>query len=138
MKRSLFFLFIPLLGAFLTWGLVRDAGAATFVFFALMIPAFLRVYLPYAKDNPKHLWFKRKLYGWGWTPVTWQGWAITLSYVGLLIALAFTLDETSSQREVAFMFVLPAIILTALFVRIAYAKGEKPRWQWGPDTRNHE
>ena len=26
---------------------------------------------------------------------------------------------------------LPVILLTALFILIAYKKGEKPRWQWG-------
>lgn len=29
-------------------------------------------YLDYIRDNPHGYWFKRKLYGWGWTPVTWQ------------------------------------------------------------------
>ncbi|HZX50161.1 MAG TPA: hypothetical protein VFE94_03385 [Candidatus Paceibacterota bacterium] len=33
-------------------------------------------YIAYAKDNPKGHWFKRKLFGWGWTPVTRQGWAV--------------------------------------------------------------
>lgn len=27
----------------------------------------------YLKDNPEGYWFKRKLYGWGWTPAKWQG-----------------------------------------------------------------
>lgn len=36
----------------------------------------LKEYLEYLKDNPKHLWFKRKLYGWGWVPVRWQGWLV--------------------------------------------------------------
>lgn len=136
-QRHLYFL-VPVVGALLVWLLVRDVGASIFVFIALLVPAFLRVYIPYAKDNPKHLWFKRKLYGWGWTPVTWQGWALTLLYVGLLFAFAFTIDETSSNSEVAFTFVLPAILLTVAFIRIAYARGEKPRWQWGPKNHNEQ
>lgn len=84
--------------------------------------------------DPKRLWFKRKLYGWGWTPVTWQGWLVTALYVASLAAFALTIDETSPPREIAFTFVLPAVLLTATFLRIAYMKGEKPRWQWGVDT----
>jgi hypothetical protein len=28
-------------------------------------------YTDYLKDNPQGYWFKRKLYGWGWTPARW-------------------------------------------------------------------
>lgn len=24
------------------------------------------------------LWFKAKNYGWGWYPVTWEGWTVTI------------------------------------------------------------
>ena len=29
-------------------------------------------YLDYIRDNPKGYWFKRKPFGYGWTPVKWQ------------------------------------------------------------------
>jgi hypothetical protein len=32
-------------------------------------------------------WFKRKRYGWGFTPATWQGWAVVLGYLIVVIAL---------------------------------------------------
>lgn len=95
------------------------------------MPKFIEVYIPYAKDNPHHYWFKRKLYGWGWTPVTWQGWLLTALYVGAVAALSLTIDRSSPPREVAFTFLIPTAVLTATFIRIAYFKGEKPGWQWG-------
>ncbi len=85
----------------------------------------------YIQDNPQGYWFKRKLYGWGWTPVTWQGMAVTLGYLAAIIGLTLTRDEDSSVREVTLTFVLPIIILTAVLLYICYKKGEKPRWQWG-------
>lgn len=81
-------------------------------------------------ENNK-LWFKRKTYGWGWTPITWQGWVCVLVYILAIIAFALTIDENSSPREVAFTFALPVVLLTLTMFRIGYAKGEKPRWQWG-------
>ena len=93
--------------------------------------SFLKKYRAYIKDNPQGLWFKRKLYGFGWVPVTWQGWTVILVYILLLLALALTLDDGSPTREVMFMFVLPLVLLTGALIRICYAKGEKPRWQWG-------
>lgn len=78
----------------------------------------------------KTLWFKRKTYGWGWTPCTWQGWAITFAYAVILIVLSSSVNW-NNEKEIMLMFVLPLIILTAAFIGIAYKTGEKPRWQWG-------
>lgn len=79
----------------------------------------------------KKLWFKRKLYGWGWYPCSWEGWLVTLVYAALLVAFRLTIDEASPAREVWFTFLIPAVLLTIAFIRVAYKKGEKPRWQWG-------
>lgn len=81
----------------------------------------------------KKLWFKRKLYGWGWTPVTWQGWLATLFYILVIFFFANTIDENSNIKEVFFTFILPIVLLTITFFRVLYKKGEKPRWQWGKD-----
>jgi hypothetical protein len=92
-------------------------------------------YRTYLKDNPQGFWFKRKLFGWGWTPVKWQGWAVVLVYVMLILALALSREKSvpgnpdSGSNFVT--FALPIIVLTILFIVIAYKKGEKPRFQWG-------
>lgn len=93
----------------------------------------IKEYLQYLKDNPQHYWFKRKLYGWGWTPVTWQGWLVVVVYIVLAVSMGLTVDENSPTREVAFTFLLPLFILTATLIRICYKTGQKPRWQWGKD-----
>ncbi len=82
------------------------------------------------KDMEK-LWFKAKEYGWGWVPVTWQGWAVTVGYVVLAVLFGFTIDENSPPQEIVFTFIFPVAMLTALLIRIAYVKGEKPGWRWG-------
>jgi len=91
----------------------------------------IKKYVDYLRDNPKGYWFKRKLYGWGWTPATWQGWAVTGVYVLAVFAFAMTIDGNSSNQEVVFTFLLPLVLLTLAFFRVAYRKGESPRWQWG-------
>ncbi len=78
----------------------------------------MNIYLDYLKDNPKGYWFKRKLYGWGWTPARWQGWVTLLVYIFALIFFALTLDEESSRKEIAFTFILPVILLTITFFKI--------------------
>ena len=79
----------------------------------------------------KKLWFKRKIYGWGWYPVTWEGWVVILVYMGAVFGFAATIDEQSPPRELVFTFFLPITLLTITLIRICYATGEKPRWQWG-------
>lgn len=88
-------------------------------------------YIAYIKDNPEGYWFKRKLYGWGWTPATWQGWLLTLGFIVIVVAFAFTIDENSPPEEIMFTFFLPLILLTVSFITIAYKTGEKPKWSWG-------
>ncbi|MBM3206054.1 MAG: hypothetical protein FJZ43_00320 [Candidatus Staskawiczbacteria bacterium] len=88
-------------------------------------------YKDYFKDNPKKYWFKRKIYGWGWVPVTWQGWLVVAIYIGALLFFGFTIDASSSDKEIIFTFFLPILFLSIILIRICYKKGEKPRWQWG-------
>lgn len=82
----------------------------------------------------KDYWFKRRRYGWGWVPVTWQGWVIVLAYIMLLPAVALILADPSGDRrfsaEAAF-FVLFAVVMTISLIRIGYRKGPKPKWRWG-------
>lgn len=36
-------------------------------------------------NNPKP-WFRPRVTGTGWTPVSWQGWLVTLTFCALIIA----------------------------------------------------
>jgi hypothetical protein len=71
------------------------------------------------------IWFKRKLYGWGWTPATWEGWLVILVWFVLFVSLVKKMDHEWIKNT---LFI---IISTGLLVYISYKKGEKPRWQWG-------
>lgn len=92
-------------------------------------------YLDYIRNNPNHYWFKRKVYGWGWMPATWQGWFVTLLYILLISTFVLIREEAIPGNPDSgsnfLVFGLPIIVLTTLFIFIAYKKGEKPKWQWG-------
>ncbi len=91
--------------------------------------------IEYCKDNPKGYWFKRKVYGWGWTPVRWQGWLVTLVYIALISIILVTREDVIPGNPDSgsnfLTFALPIILLTAALIFIAYKKGERPKWQWG-------
>jgi hypothetical protein len=95
----------------------------------------IKEYINYLKDNPQGYWFKAKLYGWGWMPAKWQGWLAVLVYIALILALVFTREKdipgNPDSGSNFLTLAVPIIVLTILFLIIAYKKGEKPRWQWG-------
>lgn len=80
----------------------------------------------------KKFWFKRKLYGWGWTPATWQGWLSTAVCIGLF-ALVFSRADSASHSasDTLIGVVAPSFVLALIFIALAWATGEEPRWQWG-------
>jgi hypothetical protein len=85
------------------------------------------------KDMTQRLWFAAKRYGYGWYPITWEGWAVTLAYIiGVTLPIPL-LPQSGEQRvlSVSIAYVLWAACLTILLIWICVKKGEKARWRWG-------
>jgi uncharacterized membrane protein YhaH (DUF805 family) len=93
---------------------------------------FTQNYIEYLKNNQNKYWFKRKLYGWGWTPARWQGWAVLVVWIAVNIFLFRRIDFAShSGSDTLISFTLPLLISVAVLIAICYKTGESPRWQWG-------
>jgi hypothetical protein len=77
-------------------------------------------------------WFKPKRYGYGATPVTWQGWAVTLGTVLAIVAASLYLRLTAkSPWTLAALLMFDAAVVSALVI-ISYRKTEGEwRWRWG-------
>ncbi len=90
----------------------------------------------------KRLWFRRKTYGWGWTPATSEGWFVVLLYVLILISIFRVVDLGSHSGSDTLINFAPRFLLVTLgFYIVCTLTGEKPKWQWGtkhPDTHNDE
>ncbi len=71
------------------------------------------------------IWFKRKLYGWGWTPCTWEGWVTILVWIAVFLYTVSKVDHEWLKNLIV------VFIMTGILIFICYKKGEKPRWQWG-------
>jgi hypothetical protein len=83
---------------------------------------------------PNHPWFRAKTYGWGWTPITWEGWAVQLGHVAACIGwVAYLLKDGDMPFDArrAILDLLPIVALTAVLIVICWLKGERPRWRWG-------
>jgi hypothetical protein len=86
----------------------------------------------YLKDNPEGYWFKRKLYGWGWVPVKWQGWLVIVIFIIFILwnGLYIGSKAVTTGSELIWFFAKIFASLAAV-IFICYKKGERPRWQWG-------
>jgi len=45
----------------------------------------------------KRPWFGPKRFGWGWRPVSWQGWLVTVLFAAVVVwaSIAFRASPTS-------------------------------------------
>ena len=84
-------------------------------------------YIEYLKDNLEGYWFKRKVFGWGWMPVKWQGWLVIAAAIALVLAGIYV-GEMDDAPGAALLGFLLAVAIIFVF---GFWKGEKPRWQWG-------
>ena len=82
----------------------------------------------YNVNMKKQLWFKRKQYGWGWYPVSVEGWIVTIVFI-VGAFLLFTVGVSEDEVPVNRLIILGLMVI--LFIIIGYRTGEKPKWQWG-------
>ena len=80
-------------------------------------------------------WFKPKRYGYGFYPVSWEGWLATLGLVGIVLLSGcvnnFFIDPGPSRSE-SIRFVLDVFIFAALATLLFEGKMKEPlKWRWG-------
>ena len=77
-------------------------------------------------------WFKPKRYGYGATPVTWQGWAVTIAAVLAMIAVSLILRlEARNYWALAALLTFDAVVVTALIIVSRRKTDGEWRWRWG-------
>jgi hypothetical protein len=77
-------------------------------------------------------WFKPKRYGYGATPVTWQGWAATivaaLVMAGINVSLVLTVRH---YWTLAVLLGLDALAVAFLIIFTRRKTEGEWRWRWG-------
>jgi hypothetical protein len=77
-------------------------------------------------------WFKPKRYGYGATPITWEGWAVTLGTVIAMVVVSLYLRATERHYwALAVLIAFDALALGTLFVVSRRKTDGVWRWRWG-------
>ena len=84
----------------------------------------------------KEIWFRRKRYGWGWYPANWKGWATTLVYTVLAVGGSCIIHLFVTGNSLIWPMAY-LLVISILFVAIAWKMGEPPHWQWGEKKINN-
>jgi hypothetical protein len=85
-------------------------------------------------------WFKPKIFGYGATPTTWDGWAVTVGYCGVIalatLAAILLIEWQGVAKAMLWAlwgvwgFVLVAATAVLVVVSKRRTDGEW-RWRWG-------
>jgi hypothetical protein len=77
-------------------------------------------------------WFKPRRFGYGATPVTWQGWALTIGTVVVVVMVSMVLPAVAdgSAWGLTAVVIDVAAIAGLLIVSRRKTDGEW-RWRWG-------
>jgi len=68
-------------------------------------------------------WFGPKRFGWGWSPITWEGWAVCLVFIGAIVAAGWLLASTA--RTISIIALVIALLL------VTYLTSGPPGSTWG-------
>lgn len=83
-------------------------------------------------------WFKRKRYGYGFVPSTWQGWVLTGVYLVAILVLGLIFDKDIEQVTKAsdlYYFLGGLVLVSAVFFPLIFHFSPKAEWRWGKDER---
>jgi hypothetical protein len=84
------------------------------------------------KSQKQTYWFKRKEYGYGWMPATWQGWSVIVGFFVVLLAGTFIFEDiprNTFSKELG-LFAIVVAFAVAGVAWISLKKGPSPSWNW--------
>ena len=77
-------------------------------------------------------WFRPKTYGYGVTPVTWEGWAVVVAYIAVVLTVVLRLigHDHTFTTQLSAIAVIAAATGVMVFVSSQKTDGDL-RWRWG-------
>ncbi len=84
-------------------------------------------------------WFRPKRYGYGATPVTWEGWAVTMLAAIVVAGSIVGMNLLVDRSDFVAWMIWAALIagMTFWFVQFSRRRTDGEwRWRWGADNKS--
>jgi hypothetical protein len=79
-------------------------------------------------------WFRPKRYGYGATPITWEGWAIVLGFAALMAASVIVMNRFAGVANPAGWLIWAAVVGAGVLWLVQFSRQRTDgewRWRWG-------
>jgi len=79
-------------------------------------------------------WFRPRRYGYGATPVTWEGWALTVGVAGVVILSIVAMNLLADRSNVVAWLVWVVFVAVVAFLMVQISRQRTDgewRWRWG-------
>ena len=79
-------------------------------------------------------WFRPRRYGYGATPVTWEGWALTVGVAGVVILSIVAMNLLADRSNVVAWLVWAVFVAVVAFLMVQISRQRTDgewRWRWG-------
>jgi hypothetical protein len=78
-------------------------------------------------------WFSPKTFGYGATPVTWEGWAVLAAYFVIVAAIAILFAVRRERSFAAWAsWVVAMVVATSALTFVSWYKTDGSwHWRWG-------
>ncbi len=71
-------------------------------------------------------WFKLNKWKTGWIPISWQGWLLTIGFIGMTMYNFFRIHQSSqSIFDTLLIFIPQTLIFAGLFSTLCYFRSER-------------
>ena len=79
-------------------------------------------------------WFRPKRYGYGATPVTWEGWALTIAFVIVVATSIIAMELLAGTANSPAWLIWATLVAVAIWWFAALCRRHTDgewRWRWG-------
>ncbi len=77
-------------------------------------------------------WFRPKAYGYGATPITWEGWAIVVVYIAVVLAAVVRLSHHNNTLSTWLSAAAVIAVATGVMGFVGQQKTDGTwSWRWG-------
>jgi predicted PurR-regulated permease PerM len=86
-------------------------------------------------------WFRPKNYGYGATPATWEGWAVTIAAAAVVAASVLVLELLAGRSDFVVWMVWALFIAVATWWFVQFCRRRTDgewKWRWGDSSNKTE